>query len=454
MASSSQPGSKTKGGFLEKIGFKSSKQFSGFLSVVFAGQIIYSAFEAFKGTFYDLLLKVLHLNNAQLGVIFSLIGISVFFYVPGGWINNRFSVRSILVVSMLVRFMTVLVITLMNPNFNVLRIIACIWGVTDGIFWPAVLNGVDMMSDPGHKGLAYGMLESIRRALEMSMNLILVGVMSALGGIAVFKGGMFVYNLLILPLCVWVWKTVPKNGISEEQKETGAGKSLDALKGLGKVLTIPKLWLAAITALTIYWSYINLIYTVPYLQAVFHISQSAASLFGIINTGAMGVLCGAISGALSDYVFHSTSRMMFFSLSLVAITMIIVLIMPKTANMMWPSIILLLIFSFAQFLAKSIIMAPVSEVDVPKKYVGSAMSVGSFAGYAPVFWAYGLNGSIIDHNKPVAAYTKIFMIGVVISLCGVVTSFILMMVNRKKDKANYEAKKAARAKKAAGSETK
>lgn len=80
------------------------------------------------------------------------------------------------------------------------------------------------------------------------------------------------------------------------------------------------------------------------------------------------------------------------------------------------------------------------------------MSVGSFAGYAPVFWAYGLNGFIIDHNKPVAAYTKIFMIGVVVSLCGVVASFILMMVNKKKDKANYEARKAARAKKAAGSD--
>lgn len=448
MASSSQPGSKKKGGFLTNMGFQSGKQFSGFLSVVFAGQIIYSAFEAFKGTFYDLLLKVLHLNNAQLGVIFSLIGISVFFYIPGGWVNNRFSVRSIIVVSMLVRFLTVLVITLMNPSFGVLKVIAAIWGVTDGIFWPAILNGVDMMSDPGHKGLAYGLLESIRRALEMSMNLILVGIMSAFGGIAIFKGGMFVYNLLILPVCFWVWKTVPKNGISED-KENEAGKSLDALKGLGKVLTMPKIWLAAITALTIYWSYINLIYTVPYLQAVFHVSQSAASLFGIINTGAMGVLCGAISGMLTDYVFHSTSKMMFFSLTLVAIVLIVVLLMPKTPNMMWPSIILLLIFSFAMFLAKSIIMAPVSEADVPDKYVGSAMSLGSFAGYAPVFWAYGMNGSIIDHNKPVAAYTKIFTIGVVVALCGVVASFILMMVNRKKDKANYEAKKAERAKKAA-----
>ncbi|MCH3990946.1 MAG: MFS transporter [Lactobacillus sp.] len=438
MENSSQLGSsQKKHGFLNKVGFQNGKQFSGFLSVVFAGQIIYSAFEAFKGTFYDLLLKVLHLNNAQLGVIFSLIGISVFFYIPGGWINNRFSVRSILIVSMLIRFVTVLAMTLFTLSFGALRVIAVIWGLVDAVFWPAVLNGVDMLSDPGHKGLAYGMLESIRRALEMSMNLILVGVMSLMGGIAVFKGGMFVYNLLLLPLCWWVWKRVPNNGIATE-KTNESGKSLEALKGLGKVMTYPKIWLAALVALTIYWCYINLIYTVPYLQAVFHVSQSVASIFGIINTGAMGVLCGAVSGILTDYVFHSTSRMMFSALLLAAITMAILLVMPKGMNMLWQTIILLLIYSFAMFLAKSIIMAPISEADVPDKYTGSAMSVGSFAGYAPVFWAYGLNGSIIDHNKPVTAYTHIFTIGVIVAAAGTVCALILMIANRKQDKKRHE----------------
>jgi hypothetical protein len=60
MENSSQLGSKPKKhGFLTKVGFQNGKQFSGFLSVVFAGQIIYSAFEAFKGTFYG------HLHGAD-----------------------------------------------------------------------------------------------------------------------------------------------------------------------------------------------------------------------------------------------------------------------------------------------------------------------------------------------------------------------------------------------------
>ena len=189
---------------LNKMGFKSGNQLTGFLTVVVAGQLVYSCFEAFKGTFYDLLLKVLGLNNAQLGIIFSLIGISVFFYIPGGWLNNRFSIRSLLISGLLIRMTTVFIIIFFHPTFNVLRIIAIIWGLTDAFFWPAVLNGVDLMSDKGHKGLAYGLLESIRRALEMGMNLLIVGAMALFGGISIFKTGMLIYNLLIIPLVLFI----------------------------------------------------------------------------------------------------------------------------------------------------------------------------------------------------------------------------------------------------------
>ena len=73
----------------EKIGFTSRNQLFGFFSVVMSGQIIYSAFEAFKGTFYNLLLDVLQIDNTQMGILFTLIGSAMFFYIPAGWVNNR-----------------------------------------------------------------------------------------------------------------------------------------------------------------------------------------------------------------------------------------------------------------------------------------------------------------------------------------------------------------------------
>ncbi|MFC2694613.1 MAG: MFS transporter [Lactobacillus sp.] len=423
------------------LGFDDGHQLGGFLTVVASGQLVYSGFEAFKSVFYKVLLQVLHLNNTQLGIIFSLIGISVFFYIPGGWFNNRFSVKSILITGLTIRLLTMFIVIFGNPSFTVMRIIATIWGLTDAVFWPAVLNGVDMMSNPGHKGLAYGLLESLRRGLEMIMNLALVGVMSLISGLAVFKGGMLVYNLLIIPLIFCIVKFVPSNGIADDKKAEADAKAKDAFKGLLKILTIPKLWLAAVTALTIYWSYINVVYAVPYLQTVFHMGQTQASIFGVLNTGATGVVASALSGILADYVFHSTSKMMFASLCLVFISIVAVLLLPKTPSMLWPSIILLLIFSFTMFLAKGVFMAPISEAGVPKKYTGAAMSLGSFMGYAPDLWGYGMNGFIIDHNSPLKAYSLIFLIGAIVTLMGIVCSFVLMMTNKKQDQAKKQAAK-------------
>ncbi len=421
---------------IKKMGFSNKNQLFGFLTVVLSGQLIYSCFEAFKGTFYNVLLEVLGITNTEMGILFSLIGIAVFFYVPGGWINNRFSVKSILNVSLFTRMLSIFIIIFFNPSFKVLSIIATIWGLTDAVFWPAVLNGVTLMSGDDNKALGFGLLESIRRATEMGMNILLVTVMAALGGGAIiFKGGMLVYNLLIIPLMIFVYKYVPKNEIEVKENEN---KSTAALKGLLHVMKMPSIWMAALTALSVYWCYINLIYTVPYLQAVFNISQAQASIFGIINTGAMGVAAGLISGTISDFIFKSSSKMMFVSLALTAITLFTTLIIPKTPNMLMVNIVLLMLFSFSIFLAKGIILAPITEANVPKAYSGSSMSIGSFAAYAPVFWAYGLNGKIIDTYDPIVAYQKIFTIGVIVALAGMVCACMLVIMNKKNKKESTE----------------
>ncbi|HGB6406426.1 TPA: MFS transporter, partial [Salmonella enterica subsp. enterica serovar Oranienburg] len=222
---------------LQKIGFKSKKQIIGFLSIIMSGQIIYSAFEAFKGTFYNVMLQSLNINNTQMGVIFTLIGSAMFFYIPAGWVNNRYSVKSILMSSLLIRFITMIYIIIASPDFVILSVIAAIWGITDAIFWPAVVNGVTLMSGDRNKGLAFGLLESVRRATEMGMNALVVAVMAAIGGtILVFKGAVFCYTLLIIPMIFFVYKFVPKNELTVSE---GESKNKKALIGLIDVIKMP-----------------------------------------------------------------------------------------------------------------------------------------------------------------------------------------------------------------------
>ncbi|WP_105992952.1 MFS transporter [Staphylococcus simulans] len=426
---------------LNKLGMKDNKALIGYLTVVTAGQLIYSGFEAFKGSFYNTLLQVLHLSNAQLGAVFSLIGISMFFYIPGGWINNRFSIRSILITGLLIRFVTMTYIILFAPGFETLKVIAVIWGLTDAFFWPAVLNGVIFFTDKQHRGLGFGLLEAIHRLEEVVMSLLVVAVMALISGLVVFKGAMFTYNLLILPMIFLIWKYIPKNGISAEkiEHEHLGEKSLDALKGLFYVLIQPKVWLAAIAAMSIYWGYIILVYSVPYLQNQYHLSTAQTAVFGVLNTGFVGVLAGVITGVISDYVFKSTTKMIFVALFLSSIVLLIVVFF-KTGLVL--SMILLFTFSLTTFLSKSVILAPISEFKLPEKYSGSAMSVGSFMAYAPIFWVYTMNGQLLDEFKghEFEAYQMIFKIGIAVSAAGSLAALILViLMNKEKRKERLKA---------------
>ncbi|MFC2694621.1 MAG: MFS transporter [Lactobacillus sp.] len=438
---------KTKRGLGVKLGFDSGRAFGGFMSVVLVGQIIYSCFEALKSVFYTPLMHIFNLSNAQLGVIFSLTGISIFFSIPGSWVNNRFSVKSILITSMIIRMITIYIVLLCNPNYTVMKIVAATWGIVDGVFWPAVLNGVNLFTNKKNKGVAFGLLESVRRLLEMVMNMLLIGVMSAAGTgmllhcsqMQIFRTGLLIYNLLLIPLIIAVAKLVPTNGIAADKHNKSKGK--DALAGVWQVIKMPKLWIAAITAFCIFWSYTFSVYTTPFLQDVFHLGQTQASLFGTISTAGIGIIASFLSGFISDRLLKSTGKMIFMSMSMAFLAILIVLLLPKNSATLVLTMIFILIFACGMFMAKGIMEVPASQIPMPEKYRGAAMSVTFFVAYSPKIFAYSINGKIIDQLGPNRAFNIIFTTEVIIAGIGVLLSLFLIRME-KKEKAQKLAEEA------------
>lgn len=410
---------------------------ASFLTVVLSGQIIYASFEAFKGSLMLPFQEMLGITSQQYGMLMGYIGIAMFLYVPAGWVNNRFKVRTILFWALAWRLGTCLVLFLALPPFAVMAVIAMSWGVTDAIAWPAVVNGVALMSadqDARGRGLAMGLLESLRRGLEFLMNgavILALVVWSDQAG-TVMRVAAIAYTLLIVPMMITVARRVPDTRVAAEQ---GRSASMAALLGLLRVLARPRVWLAGLAGLAAYWTYINLIYaSAPYLTQVFDVGPGTAAAFGILNTGLVGVLAGLVSGLIADYAFRSSTAMLAASLGLVAVSCGAVLLLLDDAAMIWLIVGLLVVVSFATFLAKSVILAPVAELDLPEEVSGSAMSVGSFLAYASIFWAYTLNGRILDlhADDPAVGYGQIFTITVVVAVGGLVTA-VLLLVSRRRD---------------------
>lgn len=407
-----------------------------FLSIVLSGQLVYASFEAFKGSLMLPLQELLGITGEQFGLLMGYIGISVFFYIPAGWVLNRFPVRTIIVWSLAWRLGTYLVLFLLNPSFTVMVVIALSWGVLDAIMWPAVVNGVALMAstaDSSGRGLAMGLLESIRRFAEFGMNLLIIGAIALWSEQAelVLRIACIVYALLLIPTIIAVLRFVPR---TETAKLSGKSDSTAALVGLLQVLAKPRVWLAGVAALTLYWSYINLIYcSAPYLEQVFDLPRSASAVFGIVNTGLVGIIAGVISGFVADYIFKSSTTMLAAALGLIAVVSGAVLLLPTDPALVWVTLVLLVTVAFATFLGKAVILAPIAELRLPEGISESAMSTGSFLAYAAVFWAYPLNGRIVDEHAadPAAGYHIIFTTTLGVAAVGCACAVVLALWNRR-----------------------
>ena len=97
---------------------------AAYLAVVLSGQVIYSAFEAFKGSLMLPLQESLGITQTQFGQLMTCIGLAMFLYVPAGWVNNRFRVRSIILAGLGWRLATYLVLFLLTPPFGLMITIA------------------------------------------------------------------------------------------------------------------------------------------------------------------------------------------------------------------------------------------------------------------------------------------------------------------------------------------
>ncbi len=406
-----------------------------FLSIVFAGQLAYASFEAFKGSLMLPLTQALGINLQEFSYMMSMLGIATYLYIPGGWVNNRFSIRSILITWLFWRMATGLFIFLVpNISFSILVGIAISWGVWDAIGWPAVTNGVNFVSSDANKegkGLAMGLLESIRRTLEFVMNGVII-IMIAIWpdkSQMIMKIMGIIYTLTMLPNILAILKYVPKNAIA---KVEGESSNVAALKGLVKVMKMPAIWLAGLSGLCLYWCYMNLIYSsAPYLSLVFNASEALSGTFGIINTGFMGIIGGALAGYLADYLFKSSTKMLAVALGLTSLGSLLVYILPKQSGM-WISVVLLMVMSIGVFMGKAVMMAPIAELNLDESISGSAMSVGSFLAYASIFWAPIINAKFIEASYgPAQGYKYVFLTTVIVAAVGAICAVLLINYKKK-----------------------
>ncbi|QPK81944.1 MFS transporter [Schaalia sp. ZJ405] len=418
--------------FLQRNGFESKQQIAAFFSVVFSGQLIYSAFESFKMPFYERLVQYYGLTDTQFGLLFTALGVAVLFYVPAGWVNNRFNTRTVLIGGLIYRCITSLILILCVPPFPVMFAIALTWGVLDAIFWPAVVKGVVLFSGRQNKGMGLGLLTALRAGGEAMLNGVLIGVMAVLGGtMLVFRTGMIVYACLALPMAYLVHRFVPADPQNEGDVTSGSEEvgGKEAFRGLIATLKIPAVWLAGLTGMCVYWVYMTAIYITPYLTRVHSVEQNTASLYTTVSAFVVGLSGALVGGIIADKVFHSSAKTLALSLGLAATVLVVLALVSDSIGWVTAAIGMSL-FAFSIAMGKAIQQAPVAELHLPTSLLGSAMSVNSFIGFACILWAMPINGAILDSmpENPTGAFRIIFLCMAAVGVVGAVCALLLVPV--------------------------
>ncbi|GAE78322.1 hypothetical protein JCM18918_4276 [Cutibacterium acnes JCM 18918] len=256
-------------------------------------------------------------------------------------------------------------------------------------------------ADKKGRGLAMGLLESIRRGVEFLMNVVVIGALALWSGhtTTVMRGFAIAYTLVLVPLIFALLRRVPKNAVAGDTAGKGESANVEALKGLVAVLIKPRMWLAGLAGLCVYWCYVNLIYSsAPYLSLVFKASDAVAGAFGIFNTGLLGIISGLVAGVLADYLFKSSTRMMGIALLITAIGTLAVRLLPVGDGMMWPAMILLMVMAFGIFMGKAVLLAPVAELNLPSTSMGLRWRWDHFFGVCLDLLANPLTAGIIEKN--------------------------------------------------------
>lgn len=418
--------------YLQKLGF-TPKTLLQFIVICFGSQVIYSI-NALRSVLYIPLLETLGVTNAQFGFALSLIGIvGTIFAIPSGWIHNRFSSRQVLSVSLLLTGILSMMLTL-KPGYLMLLLVFGAYGLTqEAFYWASVLKSVRNIAPENKQGTALGLMETVRGSGEFLLNLMAVVIFTVLGSTLLgMKMAMLINSVLILLFAILTWFCIPDTTLGEPETKVEQTTSREALRGLIDTLKMPEVWLVGIVGSGGYVSYIGIQYSLPFMQKVYGLPVTFAAIFGLFNTAITKMLVSPISGAVGDNVFKSNVGYLKFLFSMIIILTLAVLLAPRGANFMFPSMIALLSISALVYLVRAVYYAPIGEMGVSKKISGSAMSVSIFLVQSPMLWGYTVYGGMLDKYPPEVAYQKIFTIMITFAAMSLVAAFVLHRIMKKR----------------------
>lgn len=411
------------GHFLNKYGFTPASFFQLILITINA-QLIY-AFWDIRNSVPGGFPAALGVTDQQAGYLYSMQGLVIILgTIALGWVGDRFSIRSIMLLSTIGVGGISLFLTLASPGLSMSVLLACFFSMlffSEVLFKPANFKALRISTSEDHQGVVFGLFEFGRGLLAFLVSLLWTVMLYYKAGP---KEMMMTSCIIVIVTGVAVFFIVPKDQkVGDEDTQVHSTK--EAMQGVLHVAKLPVVWIAGINVFCIYGAFVAAgTYFARFLQGGYGTSAVAAAVFATVVIALR--MLPLVSSILVEKVFDSTAHFMrvmqiILAIILTAIAMIFFTnhpdvslyadgYLPENAPtglissfMFWALIILMLLASTCIFMIRGVYYAPIGELGVVKKHSSAAMSFAITIGYIPALLAPIVLGGLVKSPEKDAA---------------------------------------------------
>lgn len=398
------------------------------VSLMLAGESIYML-PFMRKTFQTSMESVFQVSSTEIGLLNAAYGVLEFLcFLPGGWLADRLSARTLLTVSLFATGAGGLYMATL-PSYTGLLVVHAFWGVSTILtFWAALIKATRFWGTDEQQGTAFGLLDGGRGLTGAVLASVAAGFFALS---ATPKEGIvtvvLVYSAATFLAGTAVWLLVPaSHGQSSKESALGPGASLANVR---RTLMMPEIWLISVVILAAYLLFLGSYEFPAYAERGFNESKTFGAWMGAFRDWLRPVAAVA-AGLLADRI--RPTRAIGGSFALLAATYASLLVTP--ADSAWIAILWgqMTVTALAVFALRGVYFALLEEARIPAYLTGTAVGAVSLVGFTPDIFGHLMAGWFVDTHAGVLGYQHYFGVLAVVALIGMASTIMIRRRDSKK----------------------
>lgn len=406
------------------------------LLLILAGESVFVVPFVLARVFRPTVLEVFGLDNFQLGICFSILGVVAFVsYFFGGPLADKYPPRKLIAIALWSTALGGLVYAT-YPSYTLMKVLYAYWGFTTiFLFWAPMLKATRVWGGHHSQGKAFGFLDGGRGLVGAGFGAIGVFIFSFFLTTEIeqasleetktaFRQVIYVSSAMVFLVGIFVWFFMKLD--KQIEKEITLDKiSIPQIK---EVLRLPSVWLLMLIILTAYVGYkITDIFSL-YAQDVMRYDQVNAAKVGTLLLF-MRPIVGVFIGFIADKTKITFMLFITFIISFIGALFFATGIINHSSTSLF--FISVSILATGVYAARALYFAVMKKGRIPLVLTGTAIGLISVIGYTPDIFVGPLMGYLLENSPGAKGHEHVFWMLAAFTFVGSFAGFIYYRIYEK-----------------------